>query len=264
MLHIYVCEDDHRFRKKLTEFIQSYLQLNDVHMEFALSTDSPKRVLEVVEGKKSPGLYFLDIELGGGKNGVLLAEKIRQYDPRGYIVFITAHTDYLDLTFELKVEALAYIKKTDGEQGIFGAVQSCIENAYDKHVKRSNEGYFMFTEHNGRRVSLPHGDILCIIADDGKRGSNLVVVHTKKRNYKVRDTLARISDDLPFGQFLRCHKSVIVNIANIPDDALTILSAGGSTIVLSDSTECKVSTRNKPSLIRLLTSPYSKLKSDYN
>ena len=54
-------------------------------------------VLTVVAGikvKASQGtvIYFLDIDLNSDMNGMKLAQQIRLFAPRGFIVFITAHS----------------------------------------------------------------------------------------------------------------------------------------------------------------------------
>ena len=44
-------------------------------------------------------------------SGLELAVKLREYDPRGFIVFITAHDDMMFETFRYRLEALDYIVK---------------------------------------------------------------------------------------------------------------------------------------------------------
>jgi len=63
-------------------------------MEIALCTDSANDIVRYIKDKHVDGLYFLDIELNSKHNGVEVASTIRTFDPRGYIVFVTAHPRY--------------------------------------------------------------------------------------------------------------------------------------------------------------------------
>lgn len=252
MLSVYVCEDNLSFRKFLTQCIQNYIEGNDLDMELVMSTDDPKKVLNHIEEYNSKGLYFLDIELGGGRNGVLLANKIRHLDPRGFVVFITSYAQYLPLTFEYKVEALEYITKTEGDVKVLERVMSCMENAFQKHISRSDSGTLILLEQNGKHLSCTFDEIICLRT--GSRGSNLVSVHTKKRVFMVRDSLSSISKKLPHGQFFQCHQSFIINTAAVPDSALIALNQGNNEFYMPDGTLCKVSFRNRHGFIKLLSS----------
>ena len=58
-------------------------------MEIILSTSNPYELLDTIENKDYTGIYFLDIDLNSNINGIDLAKKIRCYDPRGFIIFVT-------------------------------------------------------------------------------------------------------------------------------------------------------------------------------
>ena len=252
MLSVFICEDNRKFRHELNKIVQDYLSNSDHNMELVMSTDNPSKLLKIIEERKPSGLYFLDIDLGGGDNGVQWANKIRKIDTRGYIAFITSHPNYLPLTFRYKVEALDYIEKTLGLAEVFERVKSCIEDAYSKHVSHSDDSSFVFTDQSGRRISCLFDDILCFKTD--ARGSNLIIIHTKKRVFKARSSLRKILPELPFGQFLQCHQSNIVSLKNLPDSALHLLNDGKDAVFLSDGATCKVASRNRASMARLLDS----------
>lgn len=53
-------------------------------------------------------------------NGFELAQEIRKFDPRGFIIFITTHAELSYMTFTYKVEALDYIIKDDIDLSMTG------------------------------------------------------------------------------------------------------------------------------------------------
>jgi two-component system response regulator AgrA len=224
--------------------------MNELHMDVVLSTSDPSKIIEMIENTTVHGLYFLDVELNGGYNGVNIAKTIRKYDPRGFIVFITAHSQYMSLTFEYKVEALAYIKKTyDREMGVI--ICECINNAYDKHVSRSDEGCFVFRTICGRKYSYGYEDIL-FFESQAPSGSKRIVAHMKKRQYVFSGTIKNVMKRLPFGLFFQCHQSYIVNIRQLSDTNIIYLNEGGDRLIMPDGSVCYVSMRNRTGLIKML------------
>jgi len=59
--------------------------LDGVEMELVFSTNDPTEIIKRIRSKNIYGLYFLDIELGDGQNGLDLAQQIREHDPNGAI-----------------------------------------------------------------------------------------------------------------------------------------------------------------------------------
>jgi len=104
MISIFVCEDNQQYLKTISKVIENYLFIEKLDTELVLSTSdlarSCRNYSKDKKNNKIKELYFLDIELEGGYNEIELAQTIRKYDPRGFIVFVTACSQYLSLTFE--------------------------------------------------------------------------------------------------------------------------------------------------------------------
>lgn len=251
MLSVFICEKDERYQKKLFRFIHNHIALKNYDMEIALCSPNPNEIIRLIENTKTHGLYFLDIELAGGKNGLEAARLIRKHDPRGFIVFVTANSGYMRLTFEYKVEALSYIEKTD-EKIVREKIGECIDDAYNKHVSRPHDGCYIFKGQNGRRISCEFEDILFFETESS--GSKQIVLHTKKRRYKFYNTVGEIIKELPIGLFSHCHKSYIVNVGNLTEEAVIGLRQGKNELLMPDGEVCLVSTRRRSGLIKLLDS----------
>ncbi|MCL1842723.1 MAG: LytTR family DNA-binding domain-containing protein [Defluviitaleaceae bacterium] len=251
MLSVFICEDNQPYREMLLDCIEKFIAIKNFDMEVSLCTHNPAEILNHI-GKNVNGLYFLDVEIanlvtGDVVNGVELAQAIRERDPRGFIVFITAHPRYISLTFEYKVEALAYIHKAEGEN-VRNKIHDCIENAYNKHVSRADEGYFIFQARYGLLVSCGYDDILFFET----QSSNRIILHARKRQYKFYSTLEKIIKELPFGLFFHCHKSYIINVSNLTEKAVFDLRRGNDRIIMPNGSACLVSSRKKSGLIKLL------------
>ena len=111
MIKIFICEDNKNQQEKFKDIISNIIIIENYDMEIELVTENPYEVLEHIKENTTSGLYFLDVDLHSKINGIQLAEKIRKYDPRGFIVFVTTHAEMSYLTFMYKVEAMDYIIK---------------------------------------------------------------------------------------------------------------------------------------------------------
>ena len=131
MLNVFICEDNTIERNKFEKIIKDIIMIENLDMDVSLSTGNPEDILSYLDNNSVSGLYFLDIDLKNKINGLKLAEKIREYDPRGFIVFVTTHTEMSYLTFIYKVEAMDYIIK-DNYPNIRKRIHECILNANKK------------------------------------------------------------------------------------------------------------------------------------
>jgi len=252
MISIFICEDNPHYLEMMSKCIRDYISMEGYDMELTLATPFPDKIINHVTNNKVNGLYFLDVELEGQQtNGVELARAIRQHDPRGFIAFVTAHPQYMQITFEYQVEAMAYIQKTGAsdEKTIQQKICECIKNAYNKHVTRADDGRFIFKSINGRLISCDYGDILFF---ETLKGSKRLVLHTKKRQYTFYGTINDLTKTLPKGHFFKCHKSSIVNVNNLTEFSKEELLNGKDYIIMPDGTECNVAIRKRKELLNMM------------
>ena len=93
MLDIFVCEDDTVQRQTIVQTIENTVLIEELDMQLGLDAGDPFVLLEKVKTSQNTGIYFLDIDLNSNMNGMKLAQQIRLSDPRGFIIFITAHSE---------------------------------------------------------------------------------------------------------------------------------------------------------------------------
>ncbi|WP_092247482.1 response regulator [Lacrimispora sphenoides] len=128
----YMCEDDkwqlERLRRIISDIIQT-VGLSE-SMEIVCASTNPLDIIDYLYRNPKQSLYFLDIDLGQYMNGLDLGVKIREIDPRGYIVIVTVHSEMAILTIRRKIEAMDFIEK-DEPLSIPVRVRDCMIHALE-------------------------------------------------------------------------------------------------------------------------------------
>ena len=213
MLDIFVCEDNAAQRRTVVNIIQSTVLIEELDMQLILDTGDPYMLLEKVKAGQNTGIYFLDIDLNSSMNGMKLAQQIRLYDPRGFIVFITAHSEMSYMTFQYRVEAMDFVLK-DNPAEVKVKLRECLLNAMERHTLQTNKTHKVYTlEVGGRKINVDYEDILFF-----ETSSNIhkVILHAKDRQIEFPSALKELASVLD-GNFVRCHRAFLVNKNNIKE-----------------------------------------------
>lgn len=162
-------------------------------------------------------ILFSDIQLNDNKqsqalSGIETCVKLREQNYTGEIIFLTAFREYV---FEgYNVLAFNYLlKPIQNEQ---------LENCMNKYVSiHSLDFYYLHKEQ--QIIQIPYNEIISISKD-----GHDALLQTTQSIYIERVSLTEIENRLP-AQFVRCHKSCIINI-------LHVYSLVGNEIHLSNRT----------------------------
>lgn len=213
MLNLYICEDNPKQRAYLSKLIKNIVLVEDYDLKFALATDNPHELLSVINDQNETGLYFLDIDLKSDINGLVLAQEIRKIDPRGFIVFVTTHSEMSYMTFSYKVEAMDFIIK-DNIKEINNRVHKCVIDAYTKYSSPNNERKKLFKiESADKDICIPMNDIYFF---ETSENIHKIILHTENQIIEFNGKLKDI-EPLLGEQFARCHRSFIVNMKKISE-----------------------------------------------
>ena len=213
MLHIFVCEDDAAQRKAVVQIIHNTVLIEELDMRLVLDTADPYELLEAIKTSRNTGIYFLDIDLNCDMNGMKLAQHIRKFDPRGFIIFITAHSELSYMTFQYRVEAMDFVLKDNPVEAKV-KIRECLLNAWERHTLQTNKVHKTYTIEVGeRKISVDYQDILFF-----ETSSNIhkVVLHAKDRQIEFSGTMKDLENTLD-DCFVRCHRSFLVNRNNIKE-----------------------------------------------
>ncbi len=213
MLDIFVCEDNAAQRRTVVNIIQNIVLIEELDMQLTLDTGDPYMLLRKIKTSQNTGIYFLDIDLNSSMNGMKLAQQIRLYDPRGFIIFITAHSELSYMTFQYRVEAMDFVLKDNPAEAKV-KLRECLLNAMERHTLQTNKTHKVYTlEIGGRKISVDYEDILFF-----EISSNIhkVILHAKDRQIEFPSTLKELTGVLD-SNFVRCHRAFLVNKNNIKE-----------------------------------------------
>ena len=234
MLNIYVCEDHDVQRRAIVKIIQNTILIEEQDMQLVLDTADPYALLEKVKASQNTGIYFLDIDLHSDINGMQLAQKIRLFDPRGFIIFITAHSELSYMTFQYRVEAMDFVLK-DSPAEAKVKIRECLLNAMERYTLQTNKTHKVYTvEAGGRKISVDHEDIFFF---ETSVNIHKVILHARDRQIEFSGTIKELAGTLG-GDFVRCHRSFLVNKNNIKE-----IDSKKRIIYFTNGESCLMSTR---------------------
>lgn len=211
MIPVYICDDEPAVNALLEKLIGNQIMMMEGDMGPLLTADNPLSLLELQKKAAVPAIYFLDIDFPGYMSGLELAVKLRQYDPRGFIIFITAHDDLMFETFRYRLEALDYIVKGDASV-MAGRVSACLESVCERllHEPVGQKAYCSLKLFDTVR-HIPLQNILYFEAV-GHR--HTLLLHMDDEVLEFNSSLNRFEEELG-ADFWRCHRSFLVNRSRI-------------------------------------------------
>ncbi len=234
MLSIFVCEDHPAQRRAIVQIIQNTILMDELDMRLVLDTEDPYMVLETVRENQNTGIYFLDIDLNSSMNGLKLAQQIRLFDPRGFIIFITAHSELSYMTFQYRVEAMDFVLKDNPAEAKV-KIRECLLNAMERYTLQTNKTHKVYTARvGGREISIDYDDIFFF---ETSGNIHKVILHAKDRQIEFFSTMKELTGTLD-SSFVRCHRSFLVNKNNIKE-----IDAKKRIIYFTNGETCLMSTR---------------------
>lgn len=206
--------------------------------------------------KLKPDLILLDIQMPK-VNGIEVLTSLEA--PLPNVIFITAYDEFAIKAFELN--AIDYLLKPFTDERFDQAIHKAVEKIQAKtavdfgpliqaHNRPSGKGpdirhqdeQRMVIKIDGKVHFIPKSEIIYFEAYD-----YYVKIHTHARFFLVRETMKHLEDQLVSDQFMRTHKSYIVNKQYV--QALTKLSAGNYALELPHDHQAKIS-RSKLNEVR--------------
>ncbi len=165
-------------------------------------------------GKLRPDVVFMDIGIQG-ENGIECARIMTDMAPKTKIVFATAHTEYMPEAFELyafdylvKPFDVARVERTLDR---IRALHPADKAEETEHVSRLEKGLSRLLVKG--RESMSFVDIADIVLI--QRENNATVIYTETDSFVTSATMGDIEAKLDAEQFMRSHKSYIINLSKI-------------------------------------------------
>lgn len=228
-MNIVICEDDITYQNYIKDILIKHIEETNSNAVLALVTDNSDDVVNYIKDSSEVTLYYLDIRLNSQMNGIELAAYIREKDFYSNIIFITNYPEFMQTTYDYRVEALDYIIKDNSED-----MKNKIFSGFELTEKRQSKGYreCLNIENKQQNFSIPYDCIYYIESIKSSHKLSLYYDNGMITFYCLLKDLNKKLDD----RFVRCHKSVIVNkdkIFSIDKKNHTITMQGGYRCVYS-------------------------------
>lgn len=198
MLNFVICDDNSNILDKVDKMLQSIFVKHSFDARVVFKSEDFDEILEYVDSNKTDVL-ILDINLKNGKSGLQIAETVRKKNKDAYIIFTTAHLEYAMMAYKFKT--FDYIAKPLTHERLEETIVRLFEDISGlpkKYIKIDN-----------KNTIIDENEINYI-----KRDGMKLIFHTSSRDYEIYSSFNKIQDSLP-SNFVRCHKSFIVNINNV-------------------------------------------------
>lgn len=227
MLNFVICDDNLNILDKFSSILENIFMKHNYDAEIGLKTTNVDELLNYIDDNKTDVL-ILDINLKSDQTGLEIASKVREKNKDTYFIFTTAHLEYALMAYKFKT--FDYLAKPVTYERLEETVVRLFEDINGlpkKYIKIDN-----------KKTIIDESDVLYI-----KRDGMKLIFHTKSRDYETYSSFNKIQDSLP-DNFIRAHKSYIVNINNIVN-----LDPVSNMIYFDNGSTCDIGPKYKKDLI---------------
>ncbi len=218
------------------------LQLSDLGYEVTGIVPRGEEALIHMEQNK-PDIVLLDIQLKGELDGIETA-KLMQLTNHIPIIYLTANTDENHFNRAKETNPYAFISKPFKKLDLQHAIELTVgrimnENSVNQIQEDDCSSPYIlsdsiFVKRNDKMVKILIKDIYYFEAD-----RNYCKIYSKTRECLLVMTLKDIGEKLPKEQFLRIHRSYIVNLSHVDE------VAGSHVVVLKKAIPLSKALRGK-------------------
>lgn len=218
MIKVMVVEDEAEIRRILKKMIEKQEGFEVV----ADCGDFASAVMDF--SKYRPEVVFMDIDLNGA-SGMDCAKVMTELEPKVKIIFATAHSEFMANAFEIyafdylvKPFNMERVKKTLARINDMASENSSVAVSMTG-TEEAGEGLIKEAEHNKDKLLIKGKEQLIfvdkkdIIMVERVDGSTLIT--TADNVFQTSASLSCIEEKLDEKEFMRCHKSYIINLSMI-------------------------------------------------
>ena len=211
MIHILIIDDEAPARYLIRRFLESYPEI-----EIVGEADNGFAAMKLIR-EHTPQLIFLDVQMPK-LTGFEMLELIDDFPA---IIFSTAFDQYAIRAFELN--AVDYLLKPYSQERFDAAIQKALLKiksgifvqqeiqTFKQNIIPALETLTRIAVKDRQHIHvIPVNDIYYFEAD-----GDYVKIHTEKRAFLKEKTMKYFEENLPQQQFIRIHRSYIVNVDEV-------------------------------------------------
>ena len=176
-------------------------------LEITGSSQNPLEAVKYINENKDIDITFLDIDMPE-MSGLDVADLIYKNTA---IIFTTGHAGYAVQGFEKNISD--FLLKPISFEKFLKSLAKVIDKLEDQQALTisKNENYFFVNPGiKGKMLKVNYDDVEYI---EGL--NNYIVIHTPQNNHIIYLTMKEIEAGLPIKNFIRIHKSYIINIDKV-------------------------------------------------
>lgn len=237
-IHVLVVDDEALARSNLTVLLRK-----DPDVGSIVEAASGQEAVEEIK-RSNPDLVFLDVQMPEC-DGFDVLELLGGALPPA-IVFVTAHDEYALRAFE--AGALDYLLKPFDDARFHRALERAKQRLAHRAPPQSPQAQRLVIKSARQVLFIDPADIDWIEA-----AGYYACLHVGEDTHIMRRTLSDLERDLGDGQFIRIHRSVIVNVERIV--GLELQDTGEYEVVLKSKARLRMSRRFRKRLHDRLHAP---------
>lgn len=228
MLNFVLCDDNITYLNKLDKILEQLFIKDSFNAQVCFKSTQAREVLNYVKNH-SVNVLILDINLKSDISGIELAEKVRQTNKNIYFIFTTGHLEYAMLAYQVKT--FDYIPKPVTPERL----ETTLYRLFDDATQSPNRFINV-----GNKTLIKQDDIQYIKKDGMK-----LIFYTDKQHYEAYNSFIKMQEQLP-SNFIRCHKSYIVNINNVSN-----VESSTNTVLFDGNNKCYIGPKYKNNFLEV-------------
>jgi two-component system, LytTR family, response regulator len=238
MLRTIIADDESLARKKLRLMLGS-----EPDVEIVAECENGDVTVRALNNCQ-PDLLLLDIQMPD-IDGFEVLRRIAS-DKLPIVIFTTAYDRHAVRAFE--AHALDYLLKPFDHERLHQAVDRARAELLKAHDREATQRVLKYLseragEKPNRRLVIKAGGRVVFLSFDEidwvEAAANYVKLNVGKQSYLLREGIGRIAERLGPSQFIRIHRSIIVNLEKIKE--LQPVNSGEYIVVLKDGKELSCS-----------------------
>jgi len=170
--------------------------------------------------EKDYDLLLLDINLEGEIDGIQVAENAHSNHSIPYI-FLTSLSDEKTIERVKKTRPAAYLVKPIDEKDLRVNIELTLDRSIEAKAQKKEYPSIYYVKDRTRMSKVDTDNILYL-----EGSNNYTIIHTPEKKNVISQTLKKVAESMNPEQFIRIHKSAIVNLSKIDEivDAHVVIS----------------------------------------
>ncbi len=248
-IRVLLSDDEALARERLRSLLEE-----EPDLEIVAECGDGKSAIATIQ-RERPDLVFLDIQMPE-VDGFGVVQELRDVMP--LTIFVTAYDRYAMKAFE--VHALDYLLKPVGKERLAEAVararrqlQHPPDGSFQRRVLEMLADMEARQQAPERIVIKADGEIVCLKPNEidwAESAGNYVCLHVGGATHILRETITALESRLGPRQFMRVHRSTLVNVDRIK--TLKPSLYGDYSILLRDGTKLTLSRGFRESVLKRL------------